>query len=109
MTKPSAEPPTDVRHEPDAGRFSLPLGGGSDAIAEYHRDGDTLVFTHTEVPSEHEGQGVGGRLARAALDHARAEGLRVVPQCPFIAGWVKRNPEYLEVVHPEWRDRLTGD
>ena len=99
--------PADVRHEPDANRFALPLGD-TEAVAEYSRRGDTIVFTHTEVPSAHEGQGIGGRLARAAMEHARAEGLRVIPQCPFIASWVNAHPDFHDVVHPEFRARLEG-
>ena len=105
---PSAESATDVRHEPDAGRFVVPLGD-DEAVAEYSREGDTIAFTHTVVPSAHEGQGVGSRLASAALVHARAEGLRVIPQCHFIAGWVADHPEYHELVHPDWRSRLPAD
>ena len=114
MNTPSTEPapqsggaPADVRHDPQASRFSVPLGDDS-AVAEYERRGDTITFTHTIVPSEHEGQGIGGRLARAAMDHARRERLQVVPQCPFIAAWVKRHPDYHDIVHPDWRDQLAG-
>ena len=45
-----------------------------------------------------EGQGLGARLARFALDDARERGLRVVPLCPFIAAFVKRHPEYQDLV-----------
>ena len=97
----------DVHHDPAAGRFSLPLGDG-EAVAEYSRQGDSIVFTHTEVPSAHEGKGIGSQLARAAMDHARAEGLRIVPRCPFIGSWVKGHPEYHDLVHPDWKRHLEG-
>ena len=55
---------------------------------------DVIVFTHTEVEPEFEGRGVGGALARAALDDAAARKLTVRPLCPFIAGWIARHPDY---------------
>lgn len=87
----------DVRHEPGASRFVADVAGGA-AIARYKRRGDTMVLVHTEVPAAAEGEGVGGALARAALDHARSEGLRVVPRCPFMAAYIRRHPEYEDLV-----------
>jgi len=57
-----------------------------------------MDLLHTEVPPEHEGQGYGGALAKAALDYARAEKLRVIPTCPFVRAYVKRHPEYAALV-----------
>src|SRR5690606_17493780 len=54
--------------------------------------------THTVVETAAEGRGVGSALARTALDAARAEGLRVVPQCPFIAAYIARHPDYADLV-----------
>lgn len=60
---------------------------------------DLIVFTHTEVEAGFEGKGVGSRIARFALDDARARGLGVVPLCPFIKGWIERHPDYADLVH----------
>jgi hypothetical protein len=60
---------------------------------------DLIVFTHTEVEDGYEGKGIGSRLARFALDDARARGLGVVPLCPFIKGWIERHPDYADLVH----------
>ncbi len=68
------------------------------AVAEYVRKGDTIVFTHTKVPEHLEDQGIASGLARFALDKARAEGLKVDPQCPFIAGFIRKNPEYADLL-----------
>jgi predicted GNAT family acetyltransferase len=87
----------DVRDNPAESRFEA-LVEGYTAIAAYHRRADAIVFTHTFVPEELRGRGVGERLARHALDQARAEGLRVVPQCPFIAAFIRRHPEYQPLV-----------
>lgn len=60
----------------------------------YIRHDDEIVALHTEVDDAAEGKGVGGALARALLDDARESGLKVVPQCPFVAGYLDRHSEY---------------
>ena len=67
---------------------------GERAIAAYRLEGDTITFTHTVVPPAIEGRGVGGKLIRAALDDVRGRGLKVVPQCAFVAAWMDKHPEY---------------
>ena len=57
-----------------------------------------MIFTHTEIDDAFEGQGLGSTLAKAALADAREHGLRVVPLCPFIAGYIKKHPEYTDLV-----------
>lgn len=95
---PSTRPP-DVRHEPDRSRFAAYLEDEDHpATAKYKREGDTITLLSTDVPDAAEGEGVGSALARAALDFARAEDLRVVPRCPFIASYIERHPEYEELV-----------
>lgn len=76
------------------------------SLLEYRREGDRIVYTHTEVPDALEGRGIGSRLARTALDYARAENLSVVPLCPFVSAYIKRHPEYLGIVDPGYRSRL---
>jgi predicted GNAT family acetyltransferase len=71
---------------------------GKRAIAAYQREGDTITFTHTKVPSSLEGHGIGSKLVRFALDSARDEGLKVVPQCPFVAAYIERHPEYRDLL-----------
>lgn len=78
-------------------RFEVEVGGEI-AIAEYKRSGDRIEFTHTKVPESLEGQGVGSALAREGLEHARREGLTVVPTCPFIASYIDRHPEYQDLL-----------
>jgi uncharacterized protein len=83
---------------PEAGRYEARFGDEVAGFAEYTLDGDQIVFTHTEVDPAYEGEGVGSRLAQAALDDARARGLTVVPRCPFIRGWIARHPAYEDLV-----------
>ena len=83
-------------------RFEANVGGNL-AVVEYRRQGNIIVFTHTEVPEELEGQGIAARLARTALEHARAQHLTVVPLCRYIAGYIRRHQEYVDLVHPQYR------
>ena len=71
---------------------------GRQAVAAYQREGGTITFTHTKVPPSMEGQGIGSKLVRFALDSARDEGLKVVPQCPFVAAFIERHPEYRDLL-----------
>lgn len=91
-----------VAHDAAQSRFTIDLDGAQ-AVAEYQRAGREVRFTHTEVPPEFEGQGVGSQLAKGALDWAAGEGLAIVPQCPFIAAYVKRHRQYQEHVPDEWK------
>jgi uncharacterized protein len=73
-------------------------------FAEYHRDGRTVVFTHTVVRPENEGQGVGSTLVRGALDAVRARGDDVLALCPFVKAWVDRHPDYQDLLAGGARD-----
>ena len=68
------------------------------AIANYRLENGVMTFTHTEVPEEFQGEGIGGQLAHAALEKARAKGVKVRPLCPFIADYIKRNPEFQDLL-----------
>ena len=85
---------------PAQGRYELKAEGELAAWAEYRRDGDTMRFTHTEVQEAFEGQGLATRLAAFALDDARRQGLRAVPDCPFMARYIERHAEYADLVAP---------
>jgi predicted GNAT family acetyltransferase len=77
--------------------FELDVDGHR-AVAAYQLEGDTIVFTHTKVPHAIEGRGVASKLIRAALDSARDQHLKVVPQCPFVATYIERHPEYRDLL-----------
>lgn len=87
---------TVTNHEA-ANRFEAQVDGHT-AFLEYKKTGDRILLIHTEVPPELEGKGVGSALARHALEYARTEQLKVVPRCPFVAQYLKRHPEYANVV-----------
>jgi hypothetical protein len=62
------------------------------------RHGDVITAIHTEVDPDAEGKGVGSELARTLFDDARAAGRQVDVECKFVASWVKRHPEYQDLV-----------
>jgi predicted GNAT family acetyltransferase len=74
-------------------RFEIRVDGERAGLAYYRLDGESIVFTHTEVDSAFEGQGVGSKLANGALTLANDRGLRIVAQCPFISAYLKKHPE----------------
>lgn len=82
----------DVINNEGERRYELDAGG-SVAIAAYREEGDTIAFTHTEVPEALEGQGIGSRLVRGALEDVRRRGLKARPLCSFVAGYMDRHPE----------------
>jgi uncharacterized protein len=88
----------EVVDVPEASRYELRLGGRLIGLAAYRRRDGRIAFTHTEVDESCEGRGFVSRLAEAALDDARRQGLEIVPLCPFIAHYVERHPEYQELV-----------
>jgi len=81
----------------DDKRFYVDLDGQTALIA-YRLSQGVVTFTHSEVPKSFEGHGVAGTMAKVALDWARAEGFKVVPQCPFVAAYIKKHPEYADLV-----------
>jgi uncharacterized protein len=89
-----------VRDAPEAERYEIRDGDRLLGIAAYHRRGDTVVFTHTEVDPDEGRSGLGSTLVRAALDDVRARGDKVVAQCPFVRGWIERHAEYGDLIAP---------
>jgi uncharacterized protein len=82
-----------VTNNEASSQFEIDVDGQLAYLA-YHRFPNGILLQHTEVPSAFEGHGIGGRLAKAALEFARANRLSVIARCPFVAGYVQRHPEY---------------
>jgi predicted GNAT family acetyltransferase len=86
-----------VVHNAAASRFEVNVEGQL-AGAEYEFVGGNMVFTHTLVPPALRGRGLAEHLVRAGLAHAREHGLRVVPQCSYVATFIKRNAEFADLL-----------
>lgn len=83
----------------DRNRFEIRTEDGRLAgFAEYAARAGVVEFTHTVVKDEYEGQGIGSKLARAALDEVRGSGDKVVPTCPFIKSWIEKHPDYQDLL-----------
>lgn len=95
MSEPTRVSVTDA---PDARRYEARIDGRLAGFAQYRIADGLITFTHTEVKEEFEGRGIGGQLARTALDEARARDLRVDPQCPFIRSWIERHAGYADLM-----------
>jgi uncharacterized protein len=87
----------NVSHNPAAGQFEIRTESGT-ALLRYAHRGPDLDLLHTEVPAPLEGEGYGGALAKAALDFAQAERMKVIPSCPFVTSYIERHPEYAGLV-----------
>ena len=67
-------------------------------VLDYRLHRNLLEIDHVGVPDRVSGRGIAGELTKAAFDMARREGWRVVPHCAYAAAWVKRHPEYLDLL-----------
>jgi uncharacterized protein len=84
-------------------RYEAQLGDETVAIADYVKAPDSISFTHTETFTGHKGQGLAGKLIDRALRDAREEGLEVMPFCSYVSDYIRRNPEFLDLVPAERR------
>ena len=88
---------SNVRDNTERHRFELDADGHI-AFSNYKRADGVLTILHTEVPKALEGHGIGSALIRGVLDTARAQGLKVVPRCSFVAAFMGRHPEFNDLV-----------
>jgi predicted GNAT family acetyltransferase len=87
-----------VRDNTEQQQYEVDVDGELAGWIVYRQRGDTVAMLHTEVEPEHEGKGVGAALVQGALDGVRARGLKVQPLCPFVAAYIKRHPDYDDLV-----------
>jgi predicted GNAT family acetyltransferase len=94
----SADADIRVVDNPAQLRYELRVDGALAGFLAYRLEPGTVVLVHTDVDPAYEGRGLGGRLVRGALDDLRARGLLLVPLCPFVASYLRRHPEYADLV-----------
>ena len=94
---------TDIALTDDTARhrYEAHIGNELAGYAEYNLLTDAIMFTHTEVLSAFEGKGVGSTLAKHVLDDARTRKLHVIPVCQFIAGYIRKHRDYLDLVRED--------
>jgi predicted GNAT family acetyltransferase len=78
-------------------RYELVVDGY--VAATYYKLADGVItFIHTEVPPELGGKGVGSRLIKGALDQVHVNGLKVIPECPFVKAYIEKHPDYANLL-----------
>jgi predicted GNAT family acetyltransferase len=87
----------DVRNNTALNRFELDVDG-QQAVAYYRMAPGVITIVHTEVPQALSGRDVGTKLIRGVLEMVRAQGLKVVPQCPFVSAFMGKHPEYNDLL-----------
>ena len=89
----------NIFHNVALDRFET-LVEGNLCVIDYRREDGIVHLTHVGVPRPVGNRGIASALTQAAFDWARAEGLQVVPVCPYVVAWVKRHREYRSVLRP---------
>lgn len=86
-----------VTDDQERRRFEL-VENGLVAFADYRRDGAVVAIPHVEAPMALRGTGAAGRLMAGVLGRIRAQGLKVRPTCPYAAAYIRRHPEYIDLL-----------
>lgn len=87
-----------VRNNPDRLRYELHDDDVVAGFIDYRIRNGQYWLVHTEISTGHAGTGAGSFLVRSTLDQLRERGVQVVPTCPFVGGWIRRHPEYQDIV-----------
>jgi predicted GNAT family acetyltransferase len=87
-----------VEHDLAARRFTVAGSSGTAVLSYAPAGADVLELYSTYVPPADRGRGIAARLVQAAVEHARTEGLRIVPTCWYVAVWLRRHPEHADLV-----------
>ena len=88
---------SDVDNNQTKHRYELAVDG--QIAATYYAIADGVItFIHTEVPPELGGKGIGSKLIKGALDRVRADGLKVIAQCPFVKAYIEKHPDYADLL-----------
>jgi uncharacterized protein len=89
---------TAVTDDPEQSRYELRVAGELAGFLTYQRRGEQISLIHTEVEPHFQGKGLATHLARFSLDDARKRGLAVLPFCPYVNSWIRKHPEYADLV-----------
>jgi uncharacterized protein len=87
----------DIHHNTTTSRFEVTVEGHL-CVCQYRVVGKVMMLTHTGVPAALRGRGIAALLVQAALDHARAKGLKVRPDCSYAEVYMQRHPETLDLL-----------
>ncbi|MBC7894222.1 MAG: N-acetyltransferase [Cytophagaceae bacterium] len=97
----------NLSHNLAQSRYEAETTTGQVALCEYTRNGEVLSFNHVFTPPVLEGMGIGTRLVLFALDDVRAQGLTIIPRCPFVLAVIRKDLAYADLVVPHMRGLVT--
>jgi predicted GNAT family acetyltransferase len=98
----------EVRDNRARFRYELLVDGDVGAFVQYTMRGGRLLLVHTEVDKARQGQGLATVLIRGVLDDIRVRGIPMLPVCSFVDRFIKRHPEYDDLVDHEMFDALNA-
>ena len=87
-----------IDHDREARRFTASVPSGTAFLAYASAGPGLLELYSTYVPPADRGRGAAARLVAAAVEYARAEGLRIVPSCWYVAHWLQQHPEHADLL-----------
>jgi predicted GNAT family acetyltransferase len=89
----------EIVHVPENSRYEIRLDGETVGFTEAkERDDGVVLFSHTVVDDEHEGEGLASKLVAGALDDVRAHDRKIEVTCEYVLGFLKKHPEYLDLL-----------
>ncbi|ARS35582.1 GNAT family N-acetyltransferase [Pontibacter actiniarum] len=91
----------NVIHDEEDLRFYMPFKEEDAELTYTYPETEVMDFDHTYVPDSQRGKGIAGKLVKEGLEYARSRNYKVIPSCPVVEAYIKRNPEYKDMVQPE--------
>lgn len=90
----------EVTHNEAENRFEVWIDEQLSKL-DYNHHGNTIVMTHVGVYPEHRGRGIAGKLTQTGLEYAKENSLRVIPMCSYVAAYIRRHPQYADLMKPQ--------
>ena len=95
---------SEITHDKDNNQLYLEAGENNlRALVDYKIKNDKMYLTHSEVPVELRGNGIGKILIKKTLEKLVEEGYdkqyTIIATCPFIVYFVEKNQEWSEIIH----------
>lgn len=91
----------EIKHDQTDSKGTFFIGEKDKPLAEmtYSKAGaETIIIDHTQVSDELKGQGAGKQLVTAAVEYARANGIKIIPLCPFARSVFEKVKEFQDVL-----------
>lgn len=90
----------NIIHDEEDLRFYILLQEEEAELTYTYPETEVMDFDHTYVPEDHRGNGLAESLVQCGLEFARANNYKIIPSCPVVESYIKRNPDYKDMVHP---------